>query len=131
MVGIPDGLGAYDDGDGTFTVLMNHELGSSSGVARAHGSKGAFVSKWTIRKDDLSVVSGQDLISTVYLWQGGAYVAGTNASGQVRTLKRASRRRLRAQNGRAGGAGATSLGGVDKRRLSPRAPRASLRPRAA
>ncbi len=27
MVGIPDGLGAYDNGDGTFTVLMNHELG--------------------------------------------------------------------------------------------------------
>jgi hypothetical protein len=30
MVGIPDGLGAYDNGDGTFTVLMNHELGSTS-----------------------------------------------------------------------------------------------------
>ena len=26
MVGVPDGLGAYDNGDGTFTVLMNHEL---------------------------------------------------------------------------------------------------------
>src|SRR5262245_7199883 len=26
MVGIPDGLGAFDNGDGTFTVLMNHEL---------------------------------------------------------------------------------------------------------
>jgi hypothetical protein len=45
MVGIPDGLGAYDNGDGTFTVLMNHELPATSGVARAHGSNGAFVSK--------------------------------------------------------------------------------------
>jgi hypothetical protein len=27
MVGIPDGLGAFDNGDGTFTVLMNHEIG--------------------------------------------------------------------------------------------------------
>src|SRR5919197_678252 len=26
MVGIPDGLGAFDNGDGTFTVLMNHEI---------------------------------------------------------------------------------------------------------
>jgi hypothetical protein len=79
MVGIPDGLGAYDNGNGTFTLLMNHELGSTKGIVRAHGSKGAFVSKWTIRKDDLSVVSGQDLMSTLYLWQNGAYVAGTTA----------------------------------------------------
>src|SRR5215470_10155790 len=26
MCGIPDGLGAFDNGDGTFTVLMNHEI---------------------------------------------------------------------------------------------------------
>src|SRR5262245_5401884 len=26
MVGIPDGLGAFDNGDGTFTVLMNQEI---------------------------------------------------------------------------------------------------------
>ena len=32
MVGIPDGLGAFDNGDGTFTVLMNHELGNTQGV---------------------------------------------------------------------------------------------------
>src|SRR5262249_40026280 len=25
MAGIPDGLGAFDNGNGTFTVLMNHE----------------------------------------------------------------------------------------------------------
>jgi len=68
MVGIPDGLGAFDNGDGTFTVLMNHELPNSSGVTRAHGAKGAFVSKWVVRKDDLSVVSGQDLIQNVATW---------------------------------------------------------------
>src|SRR5688572_8670756 len=45
MVGIPDGLGAYDNGDGTFTVLMNHELRPDCGAVRDHGSKGAFVSK--------------------------------------------------------------------------------------
>src|SRR3954449_12465624 len=26
MVGIPDGLGAFENGDGTFTLLMNHEI---------------------------------------------------------------------------------------------------------
>lgn len=68
MVGIPDGLGAYDNGDGTFIVLMNHELGSTAGIVRAHGSIGSFVSKWIIRKDDLTVLSGSDLINSVYLW---------------------------------------------------------------
>src|SRR5262245_19048574 len=28
FVGIPDGLGAFDNGDGTFTVLCNHEIAS-------------------------------------------------------------------------------------------------------
>src|SRR5205809_885052 len=45
MVGIPDGLGAFDNGDGTFTVLMNHELASTrtgpSGIVRDHGFAGA------------------------------------------------------------------------------------------
>src|SRR5262245_27123169 len=77
MVGIPDGLGAFDNGDGTFTVLMNHELGVTAGVARAHGSTGAFVSRWTIRKSDLSVVKGEDLVQTVNL------VTGTSAFGRL------------------------------------------------
>lgn len=68
MVGIPDGLGAFDNEDGTFTVLMNHELRDTAGAVRAHGSKGAFVSKWVINKSDLSVASGGDLIQKVYGW---------------------------------------------------------------
>jgi hypothetical protein len=71
MVGIPDGLGAYDNGDGTFTVVMNHEIGGSIsggvitplGVARAHGNAGAFVSRWTIAKDTLEVLEVQDFLS--------------------------------------------------------------------
>src|SRR4029450_10238522 len=35
MGGIPDGLGAYDNGDGTFTVLMNPEIHTPLGVTRA------------------------------------------------------------------------------------------------
>ena len=67
MVGIPDGLGAYDNGDGTFTVLMNHELANTVGAVRAHGAKGAFVSKWQVRKSDLKVLGGEDLIRDVQL----------------------------------------------------------------
>src|SRR5262245_41077663 len=67
MVGIPDGLGAFDNGDGTFTLLMNHEI-ASGGAVRAHGANGAFVSKWIIRKDDLTVLHGEDLIQSVATW---------------------------------------------------------------
>jgi hypothetical protein len=44
-VGIPDGLGWYDNGDNTFTLLSNHEL-PGTGIVRDHGSKGAVVSEW-------------------------------------------------------------------------------------
>lgn len=71
--GLLDGAGAYDNGDGTFTMLINHEIGNTSGAVRAHGATGAFVSKWVIKKSDLSVVSGTDLIERVYLWNGTGY----------------------------------------------------------
>jgi hypothetical protein len=90
MVGIPDGLGAFDnaenrgrgqvgddDGDngfgrggrngGTFTVLMNHELSANEGAVRDHGATGAFVSRWVLRKSDLTVISGDDQIKQVLI----------------------------------------------------------------
>jgi phosphodiesterase/alkaline phosphatase D-like protein/predicted nucleic acid-binding Zn ribbon protein len=81
MAGIPDGLGAFDNGDGTFTVLMNHEIGAALGVVHAHGSTGAFVSKWVIKKSDLSVVSGDDLIKNLMLWDSttSTFIKGTTA----------------------------------------------------
>ncbi|MCA9277960.1 MAG: DUF839 domain-containing protein [Phycisphaeraceae bacterium] len=81
MVGIPDGLGAFDNGNGTYTLLMNHELGDTLGVVRAHGSVGAFVSKWVIDASTHEVLSGEDLCTTVYQYDvnTGAYVAGTTA----------------------------------------------------
>lgn len=75
MAGTPDGLGAFDNGDGTFTLLMNHEFVNTVGALRAHGSKGAFVSKWIIKKSDLSVQSGSDLIKNVNLWNGAGYTS--------------------------------------------------------
>lgn len=81
MVGIPDGLGAYDNGDGTVTVLMNHELGSTQGVVRDHGSQGAFISELIIDKSTLAVTSGDDLIKTVFQWDEAtdSYVELTTA----------------------------------------------------
>lgn len=88
MVGLADGLGAFeneDEGenedrenkdhedddreyDDTFTLLMNHEIGTPSGIVRAHGAPGAFISKWIINKDDLRVIHGEDLIKNVLVW---------------------------------------------------------------
>lgn len=81
MVGIPDGAGAFDNGDGTFTMLVNHELGNTVGIARAHGNIGAFVSKWIIDKTTLRVLNGTDLINTVNIWNTAtsSYVAYNSA----------------------------------------------------
>jgi hypothetical protein len=82
MVGIPDGLGGHEGPRNSVTLLMNHELTATAGVARAHGSKGAFVSAWTINPRTLEVTKGEDLTPSaadVRLWDAasGAYVPGT------------------------------------------------------
>ncbi len=96
MVGIPDGLGAFDNDEeldedcddhgrshehGTFTLLMNHEIavpGSNTGIPRDHGFSGAFVSKWIIDKKSLTVLEGEDLMKTVRRWDNATqqYVTG-------------------------------------------------------
>jgi secreted PhoX family phosphatase len=82
LVGIPDGLGAFDGPREKFTLLMNHEITATNGIARAHGSKGAFVSAWTIDPKTLEVTKGEDLTASpddVRLWDAtsGTYVKGT------------------------------------------------------
>jgi Ca2+-binding RTX toxin-like protein len=85
MVGIPDGLGAFDNGDGTMTVLMNHELGATSGAVREHGSTGAFVSRLVVDLDTLEVVSAGDLSQDVFLFDRDAntYVETTTQFGRL------------------------------------------------
>ncbi len=75
MPAIPDGLGAWDNGDGTFTLLVNHEIPETVNVRRRHGGIGATISKWTIRKSDLAVLDGRDFVHTVYRWRlaSGSY----------------------------------------------------------
>ncbi|MCL4199442.1 MAG: hypothetical protein KJZ69_18265 [Phycisphaerales bacterium] len=68
MAGIPDGMGAWDNGDGTFTLLLNHELSDGAGVVRRHGAVGAFISKWTIDKTTLEVLGGTDQVRRQFSW---------------------------------------------------------------
>jgi hypothetical protein len=68
MAGTPDGLGAFDNGDGTFTLLVNHEFGTTAGAVHAHGATGSFISSWTIDKTTLQVLDGKDLIQHVHLY---------------------------------------------------------------
>ena len=81
MVGIPDGLGVFRSGSKQFTLLMNHEITSARpGIIRAHGSNGAFVSRWTISAETLAVLDGEDhtpSANDVFLWTGSGYAAGT------------------------------------------------------
>jgi hypothetical protein len=72
MVGVPDGLGAFDNGDDTVTVLVNHEAKKNDGVARGHGFAGAFVSRLIIDKASLRVISGADLIQQAFEYDAAA-----------------------------------------------------------
>lgn len=84
MPGIPDGIGAYDNGNGTFTVLLNHEIPSDEGIERQHGAKGAFVEELVIDKDTLKVLDADDLIQRVYAYDttDGQYHLSTTAFGR-------------------------------------------------
>jgi Ca2+-binding RTX toxin-like protein len=79
--GVPDGIGAFDNGDGTMTVLVNHELTASEGIVRDHGSRGAYIDRLVIDKATLAIVSADDLIQTVHLWNDStdSYSVGTTA----------------------------------------------------
>jgi hypothetical protein len=86
MVGTPDGLGAMQRPGRDFTLYMNHELGDTQGIVRAHGQAGAFVSRWEIDPKTLKVKKGSDLIAPgVQYWnyvtqryQGTASPGGDN-----------------------------------------------------
>jgi len=68
MVGIPDGLGALNNGDGTLSIYMNHEIGKDQGKNRKHFGRGAFVSHWILDIASLKITYGEDLIKQTKLW---------------------------------------------------------------
>ena len=94
MAGIPDGLGAFRNVDGTMTVLANHEIGTVSssdptllGTARAHGAAGGFVSKWVINTSTWQVISGGDFLTSranQMMWNGTTWAAPATAYAYLR-----------------------------------------------
>lgn len=66
FAGSPDGLGAFDNGDGTATVIVNHEI-----------EDGASIDALVIDRQTLAVVSGGNAVSSVRLWDGTGFVSGT------------------------------------------------------
>jgi hypothetical protein len=76
--GIFDGMGAYDNGNGTYTLLVNSELGSTAGygyLVNGVALTGARVSKFIVDKDaddnasngyQSSIVSGGIAYSAIY-----------------------------------------------------------------
>ncbi|WP_341883092.1 alkaline phosphatase D family protein, partial [Synechococcus sp. UW140] len=74
--GIPDGIGVIDNGS-TLRVLVTHELANTAGVARAHGSTGAYVSDLTIDKATLAVISGADFLKSA----NDLYLANSTGTG--------------------------------------------------
>src|SRR5262249_35249912 len=68
MVGIPDGLGAYQDAAGTVHLFMNHEFTkptTSEPVANAGPYTGAWVSQFSLSPTDGSINSGDLAYQTV------------------------------------------------------------------
>ena len=82
LVGIPDGMGAYMNGDGTATVLIAHELATTNGggIPRAHHpagfSNGAFNSQWKINtnrgSEFLKVLLGEDMMHSLQTVTNGS-----------------------------------------------------------
>jgi hypothetical protein len=72
FLGIPDGMGMYNEGPGAFTLVVNHELGATSSTQHAHGNRGGVISKWRITAssgnlngqtatvNDFTIVGGRD-----------------------------------------------------------------------
>jgi len=85
FVGIPDGIGAFDNGDGTATVLVNHEIGATAGVEREHGSIGSFVSRLIVDTDTLEVLDADDLGDAIFRYDAATetFYAGTTAIGRL------------------------------------------------
>jgi hypothetical protein len=69
MVGIPDGLGAHPNGDGTSTLFMSHEFDRSTvsePLVDGPRYRGAYVSKWTLDADG-DPISGERAFDQVFM----------------------------------------------------------------
>jgi len=88
LSGNVDGMGYMDNGDGTFTLLMNQEhynfgggdAAQASNSPRKLGNSGSFIASWKIDKHSGEVLSGEDFIDSVDFWDGSAYYNKTDLS---------------------------------------------------
>jgi hypothetical protein len=90
MVGKPDGLGMIAGRYGSTgelvdtgthaTVFMNHELPGNRGDVRAHGTRGAFVSQWTLELATLRATEGRDFVTRLFRFDGTGW---SNATGTL------------------------------------------------
>ena len=84
MVGIPDGLGAHSNGNGTNTLYMNHEFGftvQSEPVVGGPKNRGAIVSQWILDEDG-DPIAGRRAYDSIYdenTFLGPAPVVGNEA----------------------------------------------------
>ena len=80
FVGSPDGIGAFNNGDGTVTLLVNHEFGPNDGLLHAHGAPGSF-DEIVLDPQTLAVVSAGDLAHHMFLYDTAkdAYVEQASA----------------------------------------------------
>jgi hypothetical protein len=95
LVGIPDGMGAIDAGNGSFDLFVNHEFtASAGGVRRAHQPSGfaggAFISKWRIDRSTFAVTAGSDAMlscaTTTNGTGGSLYNFARFCSGEIPAL---------------------------------------------
>lgn len=85
LAGLLDGMGAFDNGDGTMTVLVAHEIRADVGVPRDHGAIGAFIDAIIVDQGTLQVISGDDAIQTLNVWDDAndVYVTASSAIGRL------------------------------------------------
>ncbi len=94
MVGIPDGLGAHANGNGTSTLFMNHELGfnvQSEPYVGGTKNRGAIVSKWILDSDG-DPTAGKRAYDKVYL--GDTLIGDAATSRECNSVVRAVLLRL-------------------------------------
>lgn len=85
FVGVPDGMGAYQTGTGTFRLFVNHEFGQGAGAVHSHGNTGAFVSDWSIGftptadgSYTFSPLTGADAFDAAFDWNGTGFTQLAN-----------------------------------------------------
>jgi hypothetical protein len=79
--GVPDGIGAFSNPDGSVTVLVGHEFTSAEGLVHALGAKGAYVDALTIDPNTLQVLAAHELGTSLHLYDptSGTWSVGSSA----------------------------------------------------